>query len=109
MQSYSTLLDDYIHLITKHDDDLLQISDELQNKYGMKVNCMVNKCDKVRRHYDTRHETKDENDTDPKIDFYCGYLDQIHHFLFHLFDIGIRTNHQQIIESKNDENDDKNM
>eukprot|EP01084_Bolivina_argentea_P197919 339063_1 len=114
MESYHSLLDDYIHLITQHDDDLLKISNELQNEYGMKVNCSVDTCDKLRRHYGRRKQTKQFNDEleckhDGKIDFYCGYFDQIHHFLFHLFDIGIRSNHQQITESKNDTNDGINM
>eukprot|EP01084_Bolivina_argentea_P021973 40817_1 len=92
-ETYDNFVNDYIHIITKHGNDILKIGDELQKEYGFEK-CIVNKCVQLRRHY-YEHSKNVTNKPKPVDDieaphFYIEYFDQLHHFIFHLYDVGIR-------------------
>eukprot|EP01084_Bolivina_argentea_P011216 20950_1 len=81
---YSTILDDYIHIITIHSNDskLQQISESIR--------CDACNCAMVSRHkrdrtQDTIHQNQS---TDQHFLFYCDILDSAHFFLYHLYDFG---------------------
>eukprot|EP01084_Bolivina_argentea_P160389 279301_1 len=86
IESYLNYLDDYSHIIQHHGDDLLNMALELRNYYGFE-NCVISECRKVRRHYNPNIQI-DKNDDNTK--FYTSYFDQLHHFIFHLFEMGLR-------------------
>eukprot|EP01084_Bolivina_argentea_P179275 309799_1 len=109
IESYPNFLDDYIHIVTKHGQNLLQIADELRSEFAFEQTCVINKCGKFKRHYNQRRTSvkiKNETETDvsAKENFFCSYFDQLHHFIFHLYDIGMRTNKNEIAEYKHDDN-----
>eukprot|EP01084_Bolivina_argentea_P010797 20132_1 len=109
-ESYPNWLDDYINIIRNHDgDDLDQIAQELREDYGFSAQCDVNKCGNFRRHYDERRSKSEESKEkySGRDIFCCQYFDQLHLFLFHLFDIGMRSkmNDIQVVENKNDDDD----
>ncbi len=90
---YKGLLNDFIHFIEYHNDSiqLEQVSNILQKAYNFKT-CDVTKCGKAIRH--NRDKTHDEQKYNGKEDetfvFYRDLFDQIHCYLYHLFDIGLR-------------------
>eukprot|EP01083_Nonionella_stella_P233241 822008_1 len=51
------LLDDYCHIIQEHSNDLIQIKNELINKYAFDA-CDVNQCHKVKRYYGRPRRTQ---------------------------------------------------
>eukprot|EP01084_Bolivina_argentea_P030639 56730_1 len=97
--SYHNFLNDYIHIITKHGDNVLKIVHELKKQYGFQQTCKIKTCDVFTRHYNrTRRgrikdniDNENEDEVDTKQEFYCEYFDQLHHFMFHLYQIGLRT------------------
>eukprot|EP01084_Bolivina_argentea_P268313 455686_1 len=99
--SYKHFLNDYIHIITKHGDDLLFIQNELFNEYKF-TKCAVAECTKLQRHYGPsgRETVKNNDSLDAKEEFYRSYFDQLHHFIFHLYDVGVRTDIKETFESK---------
>eukprot|EP01083_Nonionella_stella_P055838 147208_1 len=100
------LLDDYCHVIKEHSNDLNQIKDELIDKYQFDA-CDVNQCHKVKRYYgrrkQQRQEEKTENDAlddDNAYRFYVDLFDQLHHFIYHLYDVGLRT---EVVQNEPDD------
>ena len=85
---YRTCLNDIIHL-SVHDNDLEDIHHSLFTEYGMKQ-CDLTKCKLSGRHCAESRENeriaKDGIST-----FYADCFDSVHHYLFHLFDLGLRT------------------
>eukprot|EP01084_Bolivina_argentea_P300000 517184_1 len=92
MDIYSNFLDDFIHIIQTHQEcDLLKIAQELENRYEINA-CHVKTCKKFRRHYRDRGSSSDDNET---FIFYVDCYDSIHHQIFHLFQIGLRTENME--------------
>lgn len=97
MDNIDQFLNDYIHIICQHDNvyDLKQIKRELIDKYNHKQ-CDISNCPHFNAHFrrdeQKRNETNDQELTDyTKSLFYKEHLNQLHCFLFHLFDISLRT------------------
>eukprot|EP01084_Bolivina_argentea_P101404 181815_1 len=91
---YVELLNDIIHIIKLHGgtDDLVRITDELTKDYGFKK-CKLSNCKKLERHYRRGRFRRDKNTQPDETDeFYSSCFDQIHHYIFHLFELGLRTN-----------------
>eukprot|EP01084_Bolivina_argentea_P208698 355709_1 len=89
---YHNFLEDYIHIIKFHGHQCKQISNELINEYRHPV-CDISKCKKTRRHYtERRTQTKSNNSNDNAMyQFYSEQYDQLHHFIFHLHRMGLRS------------------
>ena len=95
---YQDALNDIIHLISAHSDDILAISQELRSEFGLET-CVVSECATLQRHY-SRHSQAAIDEFDcAESAFYCGYFDQLHHLLFHLYELGLRT-HPDAAEEK---------
>ncbi len=120
------IINDYIHVLDQHSDDLENIHNQLLNDNHYSDICKVSDCSIIDRHYNTKRRMgrkpqqigsrysnkrsakierskqhpeiddidhdleKFQENTDGNILFYCDLLDNIHHFLFHLFEIGVR-------------------
>eukprot|EP01084_Bolivina_argentea_P036215 67035_1 len=103
------MLDDYHHLLFKHQNKLDQIKNELIKKYGLS-DCQMQQCQFSLRHFsqnrsrNVKEEKKDEKN-DELIALYDQEYDSLHFNLFHLFDIGYRFKKQQNNEKDNDVRD----
>eukprot|EP01084_Bolivina_argentea_P047659 87841_1 len=105
---YQCILDDYIHVITIHSNQLSEIHEQLITDKQFSE-CNVNKCAVVQRHYHRRLNRKRNNTNnlrqlqDPQSKFYADIFDAVHHYFFHLFDLGLRikkkTNEEIEMES----------
>eukprot|EP01084_Bolivina_argentea_P252784 424416_1 len=104
MKKYVKFLQDYIHLVTKHNHQFFYIGNELISKYKCKP-CNVTECVIIDRHY--RRRVSDQGQNDRKYTFYADYFDQCHHQIFHLYQLGLRINEndtQNNINSKDSSN-----
>eukprot|EP01084_Bolivina_argentea_P251626 422081_1 len=92
------ILNDYVHIIKKHNDteQLIEIEKDLKRIYNIKT-CNISTCDKVIRHYREQDVVTDEvsdpdNTThDPKYEFYRDLYDNFHFQVFHLIHMGLRS------------------
>eukprot|EP01084_Bolivina_argentea_P220397 373535_1 len=102
-ETYPHFLDDYVHFVQVHGDQLLQISTELEQNYGFKP-CDIKTCIQLKRHYrrrKTNHDSTDENKmgdskNDDAFQFYRDCYDRYHHVVFHLYLMGLRTHDQKL-------------
>jgi len=110
--TYKNMLDDYLHCINVHSDDLEEIHDSLRSKYHFS-DCNVRNCSFSKRHFDgKKHYNKND---DPWINFYIETYDSLHFWLFHLYSVGLRSKKkdkrddekQRIIIKLNDEKEDE--
>ena len=97
---YPQMLDDYTHIITTHSDDLDYIHQQLITNDNFNQ-CDYSECVLFKRYYDNsrRQSTTTnsaESDDDERIIFYREIFDNIHYWLFHLYDAGMRTKKQNI-------------
>ena len=100
---YPSLLDDYIHVIHTHHDELDVISDIMEDTYGIE-SCDVNDCNFFCRRYRDQSQGSDDNESnmetyDKDYVFYKNIMDTIHCYIFHSFDTAMRLNiHKEINE-----------
>eukprot|EP01084_Bolivina_argentea_P112102 199961_1 len=102
---YKNILNDWMHVIKKHAHQVEQINKELMTKQPI-LTCDIKNCQLTSRHYDSSRNRKLSRKNNQKIDskfiFYRDTLDNIHFYLFHLYDVGLR-----ITQTKNDEYNNK--
>ncbi len=110
MNVYKNALNDYTHFICQHSHDLEAIHTQLMNDthFG---ECLLDKCVLFDRHFSedrnriiTRSNTQDSS---AMLHFYSDLFDNTHHFLFHLFHIGLRTKQSEMKMESTDENESK--
>eukprot|EP01084_Bolivina_argentea_P280657 480002_1 len=96
-KQYKSILDDFIHLIQNHnnDSDLNQIWKLAITQHDF-VKCDINKCASKERYYRDRRNNKQHKMEDENVIFYRDLLDQIHCFIFHLYDSGLRIKKKDI-------------
>eukprot|EP01084_Bolivina_argentea_P160388 279298_1 len=112
LEIYKHFLDDYIHIVNNHmtATDLTLVAEELVIDHGF-FKCDVKTCQKVSRHYRRTRNTNNENEDDVKREphkyaFLADCFDQLHHFFFHLFDIGMKIHDINVKNDIINENDD---
>eukprot|EP01084_Bolivina_argentea_P294146 506051_1 len=96
--NYPSLLDDYIHIITTHNDSiqLEKIFEMMISKHNLKP-CDIFTCPMaVSYHRDrVKDDQKQQNSIDNglfnEILFYRDIMDGIHCYLYHLYDLGLRV------------------
>eukprot|EP01084_Bolivina_argentea_P300972 519101_1 len=107
IERYRNVLNDYIHLIEIHNNHLQKINEYLITNDFINNDCQIDSCKIFARHYDDqRGNIKKQTVSGHKIGefvFYTDLFDTIHHYLYHLFDIGLRikANTSNIHELKN--------
>eukprot|EP01084_Bolivina_argentea_P266085 451211_1 len=92
-QTYTLLLDDFIHIIQIHTNDLEHIINHMWNEYGIEQ-CHINNCTSLLRHYENDNQKISTNTNSSKNDnfiFYRNTMDSIHCYFFHSYDIGLRV------------------
>eukprot|EP01084_Bolivina_argentea_P210377 358098_1 len=131
-ETYGSLLDDYIHLTTKHRNQV----DKIMQQYSLKK-CDLFTCQSLQRHHsqefvdidlqsideekqielvptpmtphtpNTPHSSSfHDRAVDDKLCFYLEILDGVHCYLHHLYDVGLRVEEpvsQMIIYEDNDD------
>ena len=121
---YNHILDDYIHIITIHNDFIDDIYSLLNSsKYNFKK-CNIIKCILTQRHNRNREQNvhsneikynNNDDDDDTEFLFFRDIYDSIHFYLFHIYEFGFRITkkeknkfYQQIQEKKDNNDDDIN-
>ena len=95
VKNYSSQsLEDYIHFICAHRNDL----NEIANHNDFKCD-NINHCQRTLRHFRERNDDKESAEYDL---FYVQYFDTIHFCLYHLEQFGLRVS----INNNNNNNDD---
>eukprot|EP01084_Bolivina_argentea_P254241 427390_1 len=116
-KQYHSLLDDYIHIIMNHNNELENIYTLFVLEYHMNK-CALNSCSPLNRH--CRIETYDSDDNsnnkilDKQFIFYRDRFDSMHCYFLHLYDMGLRVNkhdikYQRCDERKNNKDFDLNF
>ena len=102
---YPQLLNDYQHIISTHSDQLEAIHEQLikDDNFG---ECDLLKCALFRRHQENsrRQTASNEEKPHPKFSYCAELLDATHYWLFHLFQVGMRTK-GKTVESGVDDDD----
>lgn len=86
---YDSLLNDAEHLFKVHSTDIQRIKSEWA-QYGL-PQCMVSECTKMARHYSHGRRDYEIKCGNAVYLFYQSIYDRIHHFVSHLYDIGLRV------------------
>ena len=87
---YDSVLEDTTHFVAEHSNDIQRVHDEWTQRYGMKK-CSVSECTKTARHYGRGRREQQSKGQDAVHSFYRSLYDRVHHYIFHLFDIGLRV------------------
>ena len=96
------MLDDAAHLIQEHSEDLRQLHGEWTEKYGL-PKCSLSECTKTARHYERGRggqKEQSEEDGDELYSFWQSIYDRNHHFVAHLYDVGLRVAAEECLEEK---------
>ena len=110
---YVSVLEDAIHLVQVHSNDIKRINEEWIEKYGL-PKCTLSECTKTGRHY--RRGTRDtltlqqsvsDHEDDALYEFYESIFDRAHNFVFHLFELGLRVDTESL--ALNDENTESTL
>eukprot|EP01084_Bolivina_argentea_P236257 397297_1 len=105
-EKYKLLLEDYIHITDKHNNDLDNIYKLMIEKYNFNK-CNINNCVLIFRHNRNRNYNKNETKSDTFSDenelFYIDLLDTIHTYFIHLEDIGMRIKRNEIKMNKKED------
>lgn len=105
---YKTFLNDFIHILTRHDEEINDIYNMIMSKPEM-VKCDLSNCPSaIRRHSEKSDDTKEnENILDKNIIFWRDTMDSCHCFIYHLYDLGLRINIDDIqYDIKSDDDDE---
>ena len=94
-EAYNMILDDTIHVVNEHSDDVQQVQSEWIEHFGF-PKCTVSNCVKTTRHYgrgrkEMKKDVHGDDHSDPLYEFYRSLYDRVHHFVWHLYDIGLRV------------------
>ena len=87
--SYPCFLDDYIHFMRRHSDDLEAIKIDAHEKFGL-ANCAISHC-KVQRRHSRRRGCEKCSESGKDEHFYGDVMASAHFVLQHLHDHGLRT------------------
>lgn len=112
LEIYKHVLNDIVHLVDKHNDDLQQINESLINDKDF-IACDVKQCALTARHYHraefNKENKKNVNDDKSLTNFYIEMMDGLHLYIMHLFDLGIRSIKSIHDIRHNESNDDKDQ
>eukprot|EP01084_Bolivina_argentea_P109258 195269_1 len=96
---YKLLLDDFIHIVTKHNNEIEDFKMPKCNFVDCDLLDRHNRTDRNYTHDQTFNSTQDKN-----VIFYIDLMDSIHCYLMHLYDVGLRIKQN---EHKDDLDDTK--
>ena len=94
LETNKEILNDTIHLINEHGQDLEEIHQSLINDEDFPV-CDLAKCSLTSRHYNraqfNKKNEKNVNNDECLVHFFIEIMDKLHFYLNHLFDLGLRS------------------
>eukprot|EP01084_Bolivina_argentea_P304299 525476_1 len=93
-ETYKSVLDDYIEILERHNNqnDLEGIFQLLITQYDLKE-CNIMNCKLAWRY--NRNRENDQIEKDHEYTFYRDVIDQIHCYLYHLYDMAFRIKRKQ--------------
>eukprot|EP01084_Bolivina_argentea_P071675 130243_1 len=104
-EQHLSLLDDYIHIVTKHNNNIENIWNLMKSQFDINE-CNFSNCLFANRH-NNRHNTDKFDDmvdgNNEEFLFYHDFMDAAHCYLFHLYDAGFRIK----IDNNQNETDDQ--
>eukprot|EP01084_Bolivina_argentea_P084461 152734_1 len=104
----TNIIDHYIHIVTKHNNDMEDIYNLIIKQYTFQ-NCNVDNCILSTRHNRDRqldeinendNKYNEENVNDSQFIVWRDILDSMHCHLFHLYDFGYRIHKNELNEMK---------
>eukprot|EP01084_Bolivina_argentea_P282869 484321_1 len=103
-ETYPNILNDYIHFILCHSNQIEEINKSILHNNDSD-HCNITECGVFNRHYnDSGRRMTDKSDSlsnDEIFTFYSDLFDRFHYFIHHLFDVGIRIKTDEIKEIEN--------
>lgn len=99
MDTYSNMLDDYLHVLKVHNMDLEEIHDSLFTKFKFKTKPDICKCRYTARHF--KGDKVYNKDDEAELNFYIETYDSLYYYLFHLFTVGLRSTKKEIKSDSN--------
>ena len=105
---YKELINDYQHIISTHCQQHEAIYDEIisNKEYGA---CDYEKCKCLNRYYNPMRATVNSPSIDYKALFFSELLDSAHHWIYHLYDCGMRVRKGVITENKTEKDDEDDI
>eukprot|EP01084_Bolivina_argentea_P003037 5667_1 len=101
-----TLLNDIMHVITKHNDELEAINYIIISKQdSVLTQCNLSNCSLSQRHFRDRRNDKSNTD-DTEFLFWRDMIDSIHCYILHLYDAGLRIKNDNNVIEELDENEE---
>ena len=107
---YPELLDDYIHIMDKHQNDVDQINDRIKTDLNLMPECYkeYQNCALLSRHYRDRMKDPAPGSLEYDVIFYSDLLDSVHCLWLHSFHLGLRVklemDEYQTVNGNNDKN-----
>ena len=101
---YKSVINDFVHLVEEHSDDILRISEEWTGQFGL-VKCYVTDCALTNRHCGRRGLgiRDDRNDHDKAFKFYQSLFVRAHFYIFHLYEMGLRVDLSSLVFNQNED------
>eukprot|EP01084_Bolivina_argentea_P282866 484316_1 len=103
-EKYPNILNDYIHFILCHSNQIEEINKSILHNNGC-GHCNITECAVFNRYYnDNGRRMMDKSDSlsnDEIFPFYSDLFDRFHYFIYHLFDVGIRIKADEMNEIEN--------
>ena len=108
----SSLIMDQFHLQKKHDDEIHEIMNHFINQY-QSTTCDIKLCPYSSRLYRVQDITAeitifDQEDKESVLPVFIDIISGIHHFIFHIFECGLRDIGDNNAGDHNDENNNEN-
>ena len=88
---YKTLIDDYIHLHQNHGHQIEDIYNYFIDHHKFDI-CKMQNCVFTSRHHAENHQhSNSDHENTEIIDLYKQTIDNVHFYIFHIFDAGLRS------------------
>ena len=112
---YVKVLDDYNHILMTHSNHLQEIYKQVINSEHFGPSCSMDKCIIFKRHYNKDRRSngygkisqRQKQQQDPLFLFYRELFDSAHHYIYHLFHVGLRQRPQQFINDGDDSKEEE--
>eukprot|EP01084_Bolivina_argentea_P220681 373956_1 len=98
---YSDFINDYIHFNHHHTHELNHMYRDVINDDSSFNKCQISSCTFTKRHHNIDTQ-QDDTDMDDSSKFYRQTMDSLHFYLFHCYDVGIRTDFIHQTEEEKD-------
>eukprot|EP01084_Bolivina_argentea_P122799 217611_1 len=91
------MVDDYNHILIHHECDIELLHNYIKTNFESLLSCDINTCKMYQRYNRDREKYSKWNDiNDQNIMFYRDLLDQMHYYLLHIFETGLRITKDDI-------------